>query len=461
MTEASTREIVEIRPNSRPQTIFLSTPADIAIYGGAAGGGKTWALLLDPLRHINNSDFGATVFRRTYRQVMHKGGMWEESRKLYPHLGARPAWMKWTFPSGAIINFAYMKTENDKFQYDGAQIPQISFDQLEHFTELQFFYMLSRNRSMCGVRPYIRATCNPDADSWLSKFLEWWINPDTGYAIEERSGVLRWMVRSGDDLHWGDSREEMLERFPEIIPLTVTFIPAKVHDNIDLLENDPAYISRLMGLPKIERERLLKGNWKIRAGAGLLFNRAWFSILPACPSGGIAIRFWDFAATEKKLDKQDPDYTASVLIRFVDGTYYIEDCTDGQLAPLEAEKQFYNLSVQDYHRFRRIGVQYKVRWEVEPGSAAVREAVRFTRQLAKMIPSVDAKGVPSTGDKIQRAQAFSAQSEVGNVMLVNGPWNERWLNHMHNQPTDHDDIMDASSGAFNSFETLGWARGAG
>src|SRR5690348_5937488 len=90
-----------------PQTAFLASPADIAIYGGAAGGGKRWALLLEPLRHVHRPDFGAVFFRRTGVQIRNEGGLWDESAKLYPHLGARPREqaLEWRFPGGASVSF--------------------------------------------------------------------------------------------------------------------------------------------------------------------------------------------------------------------------------------------------------------------------------------------------------------------------------------------------------------------
>src|SRR5947209_1730770 len=89
-----------IGPQPGPQTAFLASPADIAIYGGAAGGGKSWALLLEPLRHVHVPDFGAVFFRRTGVQIRNEGGLWDESAKLYPHLGGRPREqaLEWRFP---------------------------------------------------------------------------------------------------------------------------------------------------------------------------------------------------------------------------------------------------------------------------------------------------------------------------------------------------------------------------
>src|SRR5207253_1292413 len=114
----------------------------------------------------------------------------------------------WRFPSGAKIKFSHMQYEKDRLSWKSAQIPLICYDQLEEFTESQFWYLVSRNRSTCGVAPYIRATCNPVPDDdevggWLCKLIAWWIDQETGYAIPERSGVIRWFVRRSDDkLEW-------------------------------------------------------------------------------------------------------------------------------------------------------------------------------------------------------------------------------------------------------------------
>jgi len=143
--------------------------------------------LLEPIRHIQNPDFGAVLFRRTYPEVTNEGGMWDESLRLYSLVGGKPTRgdLIWRFPKGAKIQFGHLQREEDVSAWRGAQVPLFGFDQLETFTETQFFYMLSRNRSTCGVRPYVRATCNPEP-GWLADFLDWWIGDD-GYAIPERS----------------------------------------------------------------------------------------------------------------------------------------------------------------------------------------------------------------------------------------------------------------------------------
>jgi predicted phage terminase large subunit-like protein len=435
---------VEIRPQPGPQEVFLSSPADIAVYGGAAGGGKTWALLLEPLRHMANADFGAVIFRRTSPQIRNEGGLWDESSKLYPLLGAEPkeSILEWGFPSGATIRFAHLEHEKNKHDWQGAQVPFLGFDELTHFSEDQFFYMLSRNRSMCGVRPYVRATTNPDADSWLASFLAWWIDPETGYPISERAGVVRWFVRVNGEIRWGDTAAELLALYPDNPPKSVAFVPASVHDNRKLLEANPEYLGNLKAQALVEQERLLKGNWKIRAEAGLVFNRAWFEIVEAFPAGsGLQwCRFWDKAATAG-----GGDWTAGVLMcRTPAGLYYVVDVVRGQWNAGERERVIKQTTQSDRERFHRV---VRVRVEQEPGSGG-KESAELT---VKALDGFDVRAVKSTGDKVERAQPFAAQAQVGNVKLVRGSWNEPYLRELHAFPTKGipDDQVDGSSGAHN------------
>lgn len=437
-----------IRPQAGPQEAFLATSADVAIYGGAAGGGKTWGLLLEPLRHIGNKDFGAVIFRRTYPQITQEGAMWSESAKLYPLLGAKPkaTTLEWHFPSGSRIRFAHMQYDQTRFDWQGAQIPLIEFDELTHFTKTQFFYMFSRNRSLCGVKPYIRAGTNPDADSWVADLISWWIDEETGQPIKERAGILRWFVRAGDILRWFDAKAEAETAHPDIPPKSLTFIPAKLEDNPALTEADPSYLASLMALPLVDRERLLGGNWKIRPAAGKVFNRAWFEIVDAVPAGGKECRFWDFAATERELKGDDPDYTAGVLMRQVGAEFYIMDCLAMQEGPGKLDDIVKNITLQDAQRAQRDKIPYAVRWEIEPGASGKKEDWR----LRTMLNKYDARGIRPQGDKLTRAKPLAAQSEARNVKLLRGAWNDEWLRHMHNVPDGpHDDIMDGSSGAYD------------
>jgi predicted phage terminase large subunit-like protein len=353
----------------------------------------------------------------------------------------------WVFPSGASIRFAHLQHDKTVYDWQGAQVPLIGFDELTHFTEAQFWYMLSRNRDPAGlVRPYMRAATNPEP-GWLADLLAWWINDD-GYAIQERSGVVRYFVRYEGQVIWADTPEELAD-YPGTRPKSLTFIPARLQDNKILMARNPEYLANLMALPLIERERLLGGNWRIRPSGGKVFNESWFSLVRAedVPGGGQECRYWDYAATEKQLKGDDPDYTAGVKIRKVGGTYYVMDCITVQSGPAEVDRLIVSTAGRDREQAARTGTRYAVRWEKQPAAAGKRD----NRHLVQLLDGFDAAGMAPEGDKITRAKALSAQSEQGFVVLVAAAWNRQWLTHMHHQPDwDHDDIMDASAGAYNA-----------
>jgi len=346
-----------------------------------------------------------------------------------------------------------MQREDDKESWKSAQIPLIEFDQLEMFTQSQFFYMLSRNRSMSGVRPYIRATCNPEP-GWLADFLDWWIGDD-GYAIPERSGKIRWMINENDKIFWSSNREQLQKEHPNSTPKSVTFILSTVYDNQILLRKDPQYLANLQALPLIDRERLLGdskkgGNWKIKPSAGKIFNRGWFEIVDAVPAGGRIVRFWDFAATEKELTKQkksdDPDYTASCKGKLLGGITYILDVTNDRLSPAQIDTHLKNISEQDRIEAKKNREGYAIRFEQEGGASGKKDAYHTVSAMQ----GFDIQGIPAQKDKITRAKPMAAQALAGNVKLLRGAWNEEFLVQLHGQPDlPHDDMMDASSGMYN------------
>ena len=151
------------------------------------------------------------IFRRVSTQINAEGGLWDTALQMYIPLGVTFKTQPYqiTFPSGAKITFSHLQYEKDVYSYQGSQIPLICFDELTHFTETQFWYMLSRNRSLCGVKPYIRATCNPDVDSWVKVLISWWLD-DEGFPIRERSGVVRYFFRKDGEIIWERNIEQPL-----------------------------------------------------------------------------------------------------------------------------------------------------------------------------------------------------------------------------------------------------------
>jgi hypothetical protein len=254
--------VTEIRPQPT-QEKWLSSEADIAVYGGAAFGGKSFALVLEPLRHVANPDFGAVIFRRTSPQITNEGGLWDEAGKLYPLAGASPRIgdLEWRFPSGATVSFRHLQFEKNKYDWQGTQIPLIGFDELTHFSESQFWYLISRNRSTSGVRPYVRATTNPDASSWVKRFLAPWI--DRKHPDPAASGEVRYFVRVNGQIVWGRTREDLKAAHPDLEPKSATFVRATIWDNRIGMAKDPGYLANLQAQTPVERARLLDGDWDV------------------------------------------------------------------------------------------------------------------------------------------------------------------------------------------------------
>lgn len=438
-------ERIIIGAQKGPQLNFLQSEADIAIFGGAAGSGKTYAMLLEPLRHLQNPNFGAVIFRRNSTMVRNQGGLWQESLKLYTQLGGHPreAYLEWIFPSGMRLKFAHLEHEKTMYDYQGMQSACILFDELVHFSYEQFFYLLSRNRSSSGVAGYIRCSCNPDADSWVRTFIDWWIHPETGYPIPERSGKLRWFIRRDDSFIWADTKEELLHKYgTSTIPKSLTFIPASVHDNKILMKKDPAYLANLQALSRVDRLRLLGGNWNVRECSGSIFRREWFPVLDAIPSGWISImRYWDRAATLPSELNRNPDWTRGLKVyRYANGSYLVADLKSTRDTPGKVEDLIKNVASHDGRNTRIMSQQ-------DPGSAGVLEAHSFVRMLS----GYDVRTSVTSKDKLTRAKPVSAQAEVGNIKVLRAPWNQEFFDELENFPseTSHDDIVDCLSGAFN------------
>jgi predicted phage terminase large subunit-like protein len=493
-------EIVFPQLQEGKQALFGKIDADVIIFGGAAGAGKTRALLTDFVRqeYIDNPDYRAVMFRRTYPEFTQAGGLVDESRKIYyPIKGTfieKPS-LEWRFPSGARVSFRHLQHEKTVHIYQGSQITRIGFDELTHFTQEQFFYLLSRNRSVSGIKPAVRATCNPDADSWVASFISWWINPKDGYAIEERSGIVRYFIRQGDTVYWADNKQELIDKFslkdklfemipndiqkkfllneeisikPEDLIKSFTFIPATIFDNRELIKVNPTYLANLYSLHQVERERLLRGNWKIKYEAGTVFDRTWFEILDKIPDDWKLIgkvRFWDLAATAKENAENYHCYTSGTLVykyqriknTLPDSTeikefaYVIADNICEQKKVGEVELMLKNTAELD-------GKTVAVRWEQEGGSSGKFVENTITNVIRENHPNHDVKAIVPQGDKLTRALPVATAASRGQIFILrDGTWNTRFLNACQGfdgskktPPTN--DIVDSLSGAFYSLE---------
>lgn len=376
---------------SQPQYDFLSSKADWVLYGGSAGSGKSFALTLDPLRSCQgphaHPDFKSSLFRRTYPMLSNPGGLLDECKKNYAPLNAiyNHTAAQFRFPSGAKINLSSLQYDKDLQNYQGAQLEHIGLDEITQFTQDQVMFLWGRARSKTGIRPTLRGTLNPDADSWVYKFLSWWIDPVSGFAIKERSGHIRHFKVENGSFIWFD--EPQYDKSGSKTTTSATFIPATLDDNQALMQSDPSYRQRLMQLSDQERDRYLYGNWLSSSITGTEWPRELFidlyiplenfpipqhradcvRMFSVDPSKGKNIKTGDYSAivcvaqtnelkyVDSDIDKRHPNQIVSDLFRFCDEPHH--RIRSGDLIGCEA-LQFQELLLGIIMRYAADNPQY-------------------------------------------------------------------------------------------------------
>ena len=228
--------------NEGPQTSFLAADEKDVLYGGAAGGGKSYAMLIDPLRYAHKKAHRGLILRRSMPELRE---LIDKSRELYPQAfpGCKFKEVEkvWNFPSGAKIEFGFLERDADVYRYQGQAYSWIGFDEITHLpTDFGWNYLASRLRTTdSSIKTYLRCTANP----------------------------------GGVGAHWVKKRyilpNEPDKSFLGHDGLTRKFIPAKLSDN-PYLANDGMYEQMLNSLPPVQRKQLLEGNWDVNEGAAFV-----------------------------------------------------------------------------------------------------------------------------------------------------------------------------------------------
>jgi hypothetical protein len=292
------------------QAEFLLATEDEALYGGAAAGGKSLALLMAAAQYIDVPGYTALILRRSITDLMMPTGLIEHSHRWFSRHGRWDAdRLTWTFPSGARITFGYLGNRQDHLRYQGFEFQCICFDELTQFDEHQYLYLNSRLRGpsdptnpLSGVPWRMRSTSNPGG---------------TGHEWVRRRFYIPW-------------RDHQAGCGPQP---DHGYYPASAADNPHV---DPRYRDSLNRLDPVTRAQLLDSNWDIRL-EGRLFQADWFTVTPDRLEGERVrrVRYWDLAATAPAKGR-DPDYTAGVLLaRSRDRSYVVEDVIRRQGTPHE------------------------------------------------------------------------------------------------------------------------------
>ena len=397
------------------QKVFLRTNAIEALFGGAAGGGKSSALLMSALQYVDVPGYSAILFRRTYADLALPGAIMDRFQHwMAPYDDVRWNANNYTavFPSGARISFGYLNNQQDYLRYKGAEFQFIGMDEVTEIRESDYRYLFSRLRRpasgpLAQVPLRMRAASNP-APNWVRQ----------RFIVEgKETGRI--------------------------------FVPSKLTDNPGI--DAASYRLALQALDPVERRRLEMGDWWTTS-LGSLFERENFIIVdqidvPELTSMARAVRFWDLAATEPSQSNPDPDWTVGTLALFDQGICYILDVKKARVKGEKVEQLIAQTAYED-------GKGIAIRMEQEPGSSGKALADQYARYV---VPGYDFSAIRSTGDKVTRARPFAAAVANGNVRLVRAPWLTEWLDEFSSFPeaANHDDQVDSAVGAFTFLTGLG------
>jgi predicted phage terminase large subunit-like protein len=419
---------MEIATNSQPQDDFVFGDAFETLYGGKAGGGKSFAIVMAALIGADEPDYSAVLFRRNYPQLTGKGGLIEISREFYNALGGqyRETDHVWNFESGAQVKFAHMASRNSHYDHMGKEYHFVGFDELAHFEEEPYRYLFSRIRkkSTSKVKTRMACTANPGA-KWVYERWAPWLNPEHEHPA--KANEIRWFKLDGD--------EEVSCEPDDKGAWSRTFIPSSYVDN-PALDTDE-YERTLDLLPYIERQRLKYGDWAIEPGRGLILNREWFNIVPRMPDHTTAFRFWDFAATAKKAASDDPDYTATCYLAEVDGKFYLQ--ITRKRVTWDTVQKWVGACVQ--------AEDWVAHGGEEEGGASGKVLASELSKIANRAGQ-GWHSIRPQGDKATRAMQWATYAEQGKIYIA-GDDIDSILSEFHSFPDSaHDDMVDAVSGAF-------------
>lgn len=387
-------EYIPHAPTDR-QWAFLLLDCKEAFYGGQAGGGKSDALLAAALQYVDVPGYHAILFRRTYADLERPGALIPRSHEWLANTDAHWNGRRWSFPSGAVLDFGYLDNANDVYRYQSSEYQFIGFDELTQFELGWYRYLFSRCRRTRNVAApvRVRSASNPGnlGHDWvLDRFI----------------------------LHGYEAGR--------------AFVPARLEDNpyLDLEE----YEESLKELDPITYAQLRHGDWNVRA-TGPFFNRKWIPLIDEPPTDENRMRMWDLAATKN----QTSAYTAGALTSYDrNGMFTVHEIRRMRGDPGEVEEFIRHTAEED-------GRKVHVHMEQEPGSGGVNTIYRYRFHVLagwtfqEYLPKLD---------KLTRATPLSAHTKHGGMRWVRGRWNAAAFDEFDAFPNGFKDQVDVCSASF-------------
>jgi predicted phage terminase large subunit-like protein len=400
------------------QTAFLTwgTTRE-ALFGGAAGGGKSDTLLLSALQYVCVPGYSALLLRQTYPQLAGPDGFIDRCNEWLAGTGARYSTTnkRWTFPSGATLSFDHCERDEDRYKFQSFAYHFVGVDELTQWKTDRVYRYVGFSRVRKPATAEGMKAC-----------------PTCGMTAGDIPLRTRGATNPG-----GPGNNWVYERFILNKGIDRKFMPSRISDNPSL--DAEAYIKGLNELDYVERSRLLDGNWDIREEGGL-FKGDWFQVTGNIPTDMKRVRFWDLAATAKT-KSNDPDWTVGAQVGIKDGRYFITDIVRMRGTPYEVEQKIKQTAAMD-------GIGTGIVMEQEPGSSGVNVIDHYARSV---LPGYNFKGVRSSGSKQERALVFSSACEAGNLFVARASWNSSLIDECEVFPYGaHDDQVDAVAGAIQA-----------
>ena len=453
------------------QQVFLSLMKREALFGGAAGGGKSDALLMAASQFVDVPGYSALILRRTWPDLNAPGAILDRARTWWKGTDAqeKEGGRTWLFPTkdrdgndalAARITFGYLLHDKDKYKFQSAEFQFIGFDELTQFQDTSYTYMFSRLRrpavSCLNCRLPVeyrkgkwrhKAQRSPVDNRYVPKVCDSCF-PDPmvldQYKPAARDGLsifdIPLRMRSATN-PGGVGHVWVRDRFIDsrTREQNATFVPSLLRDNPSL--DQETYEENLKFLTPVDRQRLLDGDWDVVA-EGDMFARHMFEAIDQEPVEGRAVRFWDNAATEG-----GGDYTVGAKLRLLpNGKWVVCSIIRGQWNTTQKETVMRQTAAGDGRSVRQV-------MEQEPGSAG-KDVIDHMRRGPFL--GYAFYGIRSTGSKSSRAVPMASAAGVGNIAIVTGRWNRDFLDEVSLFPNGaNDDQVDACSGAYNFLSQAG------